>query len=325
MLLLFSATKEAIPALSAAPEISGTAVVGETLTCSTGTWVSKTTPSYTYQWERSGTPISGATNNTYTLQSDDLGETVTCVVTATNTSGSASAETDPTATISSAPPTASLDFDGSTDYLSLSNASWGSYNRDKWAFACAVYIDAFTSNEVFFSKMDAAAADQEFRLVSETTKNLKLFVRHGDATLTQIETAANTLANTAAWYAILVHFDFANATASERVKFWVNGSPVAVTGGSLTKAMNSSAADARIGAFPAGSAFMDGLIYQPTFFDGVLPAAADVFDGTAGKLKGLSGITGAFSLLDASTATFDVVKATNWTNNGTVTTSASVP
>jgi hypothetical protein len=46
---------------------------------------------YAYQWKRGGVNISGATANTYTLVTADLGAMITATVTATNTAGSASA------------------------------------------------------------------------------------------------------------------------------------------------------------------------------------------------------------------------------------------
>ena len=78
------------PTNSTLPVVSGTDVVGSVLSATNGTWANTPT-SYTYQWKDSGTNISGATANTYTLVSGDAGATVTCVVTATNSTGSASA------------------------------------------------------------------------------------------------------------------------------------------------------------------------------------------------------------------------------------------
>jgi hypothetical protein len=43
------------PVNSAAPTISGTPQVGQTLTANPGTWNSDTTPTYTYQWQRCDT------------------------------------------------------------------------------------------------------------------------------------------------------------------------------------------------------------------------------------------------------------------------------
>ena len=49
---------------------TGTVEIGETLTCSTGTWANAPT-SYTYQWTRFGIPIAGATASTYLLVTED--------------------------------------------------------------------------------------------------------------------------------------------------------------------------------------------------------------------------------------------------------------
>lgn len=71
-----------------APVISGTQVVGSTLTSTTGTWTELST--YTYQWYRGASLISGATSSTYTLVQADAGNTsnITCQVTATSSGGS---------------------------------------------------------------------------------------------------------------------------------------------------------------------------------------------------------------------------------------------
>jgi hypothetical protein len=79
------------PVNTAAPVASGTPAVGQTLSCSPGTWTGHPTPTYTYAWLRDGVPISGATASTYTVQSADEGNGLTCKVTATNKSGSAAA------------------------------------------------------------------------------------------------------------------------------------------------------------------------------------------------------------------------------------------
>ena len=71
------------------PVISGSAVVGSTLTTTNGIWNGFPTLTFTYQWYRGGTtPISGATNNTYLTQIADVGQAITCRVTGTNTNSS---------------------------------------------------------------------------------------------------------------------------------------------------------------------------------------------------------------------------------------------
>jgi hypothetical protein len=74
------------PVNTVPPAISGAAAVGQTLTCSNGSWDNNPT-SFAYQWNQDGTPISGATNQTYVVGAGDQGHTLTCTVTATNDGG----------------------------------------------------------------------------------------------------------------------------------------------------------------------------------------------------------------------------------------------
>jgi hypothetical protein len=84
---------------SVAPTISGTAVVGQTLTAGNGTW-SATPDSYTYVWRRSTVAISGATSSTYQLVTGDIGATITVTVTAVKAGYvSAAATSSATATV----------------------------------------------------------------------------------------------------------------------------------------------------------------------------------------------------------------------------------
>jgi hypothetical protein len=79
------------PVNTAAPVLSGTPAVGETLACAAGTWTGSPAPVYSYAWLRDGVAIAGATASSYTVQGADEGNGLTCKVTATNKSGSASA------------------------------------------------------------------------------------------------------------------------------------------------------------------------------------------------------------------------------------------
>jgi lysophospholipase L1-like esterase len=92
---------DSAPVNTTAPHITGSAVQGATLTCSTGTWTDFPT-SYTYQWRNAGVAISGATSSTYVIQAGDLGDALDCVVTATNGIGTGT----PTASDNSITPAA---------------------------------------------------------------------------------------------------------------------------------------------------------------------------------------------------------------------------
>jgi fibronectin type 3 domain-containing protein len=95
------------PANTTPPTISGTTMVGQTLTANTGTW-SNTPVSYAYQWLRCNgggnacSNIAAATTNTYVVAAADSGKTLRVHVTATNADGSTSAESAETGQVSAA-------------------------------------------------------------------------------------------------------------------------------------------------------------------------------------------------------------------------------
>jgi len=72
------------PVNTVAPVVSGTATVGQTLSTTDGTWLGAPAPTFTYQWQRTGVDIGGATSSTYVLVAADYANTIRCVVRATN-------------------------------------------------------------------------------------------------------------------------------------------------------------------------------------------------------------------------------------------------
>lgn len=74
---------------TAAPAITGSAVEGQTVTCSLGTWSGS--PTLDRQWLRSGQPIAGETGATHVLVSADTGHQVSCRVTAIAADGESTA------------------------------------------------------------------------------------------------------------------------------------------------------------------------------------------------------------------------------------------
>lgn len=101
------------PVNTVAPAVTGTATVGQTLSCTTGTWTDGT-PVFTYQWQRdvagngSFSNIAAATANTYVLVDADDGNKVRCVVTDTDENGATSANSNATALIVEPIPTNSV-------------------------------------------------------------------------------------------------------------------------------------------------------------------------------------------------------------------------
>jgi len=104
------------PTNTVAPAVTGTAAVGQTLSCSTGSWTGSPAPTYTYQWQHGTTNISGKTSSTYLVEAAYIGETLRCIVTATNSAGSASANSASTGAVFVAP--------GQVAYTSPGSYSW---------------------------------------------------------------------------------------------------------------------------------------------------------------------------------------------------------
>jgi hypothetical protein len=93
-----------LPVNIVAPAVTGTATVGQTLSTTDGTWTGAPAPTFSYQWQRNGGNISGATSSTYLLVEADAGNPVRCVVTATNPLGAVSANSNATANVAAIVP-----------------------------------------------------------------------------------------------------------------------------------------------------------------------------------------------------------------------------
>lgn len=89
---------DAAPTNTTLPAISGIAQVGETLTALEGVWTGA--PTFTYAWQEDDggwANISGATARTYDPVVGSVGNPLRVIVTGTNSEGSASATSAPTA------------------------------------------------------------------------------------------------------------------------------------------------------------------------------------------------------------------------------------
>jgi hypothetical protein len=122
------------PGNSTLPTITGTAQQDQSLSAGNGTWTNSPT-GYAYQWEdcdASGAhcgSISGAMASSYVPGPTDVGDTLRVIVTASNTAGSASATSAPSAVVSIAPPvpTAAPAVSGAavqSQPLLASNGAW---------------------------------------------------------------------------------------------------------------------------------------------------------------------------------------------------------
>lgn len=221
-----------------------------------------------------------------------------------------------------AKPTASLDFDGSTDWLSMSDANFGAVSNQIIVLIASIRPDVVTSFRAIIGQTNNANSNTSYNLYLDTTR-VGLTIGSGG---TELLYSTNTgVIQASIWSAIMVVIDLTQGTNSARVRCWVNGIEyIFTTYPTAPNTMDDVSEDVCIGAIEGGFKF-DGLICQPTLISGSIPSLSDVFDGNGGDLKDLSGLTGVKFCHQASSATADAVHGTAWTNNGTVTASSTIP
>lgn len=222
-------------------------------------------------------------------------------------------------------PTQSILLDATSDYLSLSDGAWGSYDHEKFAIAFSILpTDAGGSEQEIITKgaISAGAGDpsSEFSVIyapADDAVDILFEQASGNAARFRTNNGAVTTIS-GAFYSFLVWYDSANVTSSERIRVWINGTEISASSYTApTAAATDNANAVRVGLADGGTTGFRGNVWSFGFFDGVLPAAADVFDGTAGAFKSFSGISGLKSYLaiEGGDVTYDSGLATNWTNN----------
>ncbi len=98
------------PVVGSLPALKGSPVDGKKLKAGSGSWNGTKPFSYSYSWELCNgagaecKAIAGAGSSAYSLSSQDVGDSLRAIVTATNPAGTASATSAPSARIAAAPP-----------------------------------------------------------------------------------------------------------------------------------------------------------------------------------------------------------------------------
>ena len=135
------------PRATKQPNPHGNAQVGKTTTVDNGSWSGTAPISYSYQWQRCGSNgscsnISGATKSSYVPVTGDVGYELRAVVTAKNSFGSASIDSNPTAGVLPAPtapantskPTVSAPSTNVGSTVTGSIGSWSSTQTISYSF-----------------------------------------------------------------------------------------------------------------------------------------------------------------------------------------------
>lgn len=137
------------------PSITGSAQIGGSLTCAPGTW-SGAMDIDSFQWNRDGQPIAGATGAIIRVVGDEAGSQLTCTVTASDVGGEASLTSSP---VSVALPKRGLGFTVATtaETGDLVNTALSGVSCVS-AVACIAVGDGDASTTSFGEPIDGRAA-----------------------------------------------------------------------------------------------------------------------------------------------------------------------
>ena len=215
----------------------------------------------------------------------------------------------------------------SSQRLSMSDANFGSFTYAKWSISAWVKRDSTGSTHCIISQWNATGS-ASFQLMFTSTDALQ-FDTSSDGTTTfngSLKTNA-TYTDTASWHNIIVHFDSANGTSSERMKIFYDGTQVTslATATYPTAAAFDSTASVAIG-MRNSALYFNGKIDELLFCDNYLIQPSDVMTGLPGVPKNLASVTGRKSWTRSDNGiTVDEILATAWTNTNGVTQSSEHP
>ena len=182
--------------------------------------------------------------------------------------------------------TRSLRFRSSASaYLNRTPASAG--NRKTWTWSAWVKRGTLGSNQVLFISKPSGTSDATFTDIAFSSSNTLLISGFS----VQWRNTTQVFRDPSAWYHIVVTWDTTQATASNRVRVYVNGSQVTAFGTTFDPSLNFDGAinQADVHAFCAA----DGYSYG--YFDGYL-AEVNFIDGQAltpssfGSTNALTGV-----------------------------------
>ena len=161
----------------------------------------------------------------------------------------------------------SLRFDGSSSYLTKTPSSDG--NRRKWTFSAWIKFSQTDDLPSIFGKTRTGNNREGFAIGS--SQKLQYQLRVSTVTKALVESEI-VLRDTSSWYHIMMIWDSDNATASNRVIFYVNGQnaglEISTTPVQYTDSFINSTNQNYIGWTTGGSNYLHGYMAEVNFVDG---------------------------------------------------------
>ena len=169
--------------------------------------------------------------------------------------------------------------DPDTPYL---NRTFNKGNRKLWTFSCWVKRSKLDQYSYFFTVRESGS---NYFILNFTDQAIKWYNRPTSGTHTNA-TSTNLYRDPAAWMHVVLVWDSAQATDSDRVRLYVNGKRVTSFSSATWPAQNeesvcNDAIHHELGAYDYGQTYnYEGYLADPQFIDGlaVPPAAFGSFD-----------------------------------------------
>jgi len=272
--------------------------------------------------------LNQAGSGTITVTGLTTGTTYTFTVTATNSIGTSSPSAASNSITTDFVITKSLRFRSSASaYL---NRTFGTPTAQT-KYTISVWVKRGTSTFYTIFSAGSATANDYDSLQFNSNTGIAIFAKNG---LTYEVDPSQFFRDFAAWYHIIVAVDTTQATASDRVKWYINGTQVTSFSTATyptqnsTSAFNRSGAVHAIGALYAGSynQYLDGELAEFNFIDGqqLAPTALGAFSiynqWLPIKYAGTYGTNGFYLPFSNTTSTSTLVadssgNGNNWTPN----------
>jgi len=214
----------------------------------------------------------------------------------------------------------SLRFNASqSSYLSWTPSTTG--NRKTWTWSAWVKRGTLATRQQLFSAYNPS--NSLYIEFVNSTDTLRIIEGGGGTNLTTTQ----VFRDSSAWYHIVVAWDTTQATASNRVKIYLNGSQITSFGTSTYPTLNldgdiNNTILHNVGCYASGAFFFDGYITEVNFIDGQALDASSFgeFDSVTGvwkpaKYTGTYGNNGFYlpMQLDNTVEGFNTV---TWRGNG---------
>ena len=148
-----------------------------------------------------------------------------------------------------------------------------SSNRTTWTWSGWIKRGALGSLQFFFSANANAGSDTDHTDIRFSSSDTLQFINDASGLVTVNLNTTQVFRDSSAWYHIVVAVDTTQATASNRIKFYVNGSQITAFGTATYPSQNASLfvnnnINHRLGGYQPVSGPFDGYLTEINFIDG---------------------------------------------------------